>query len=98
MMPDCRRDAPRLIGSEAEIVPEYLTTAEVGRRLKWSARTIRTKVAEGFFVEGREFVAPAGCRPRWIWEAVVRRMEGRHERSSAEPVLSLARAGGRGLL
>jgi hypothetical protein len=77
---------------------EYLTTGEVGRRLRWSRRTMRAKIASGFFVEGREFFQPAGCQPRWKWSAVVARLEGRHPAVVDGDTVKLARGGGRQLL
>jgi hypothetical protein len=83
---------------------EYLTTPAVAKKLAWSARTMRSKIASGFFMAGREFVQPDGCQPRWVWSAVVARMEGRHagardaEGGREVQELRLARAGGRGLV
>jgi len=79
--------------------PEYITTAEVARRLKWSARTMRAKIAGGVFREGQHFFQPAGCQPRWKWEAVVAWLEGKERPviDDEEPI-RLARGGGKALL
>ena len=49
------RAIPLLLAAEPS---EYLTTGEVGKRLKWGARTMRQKVADGFFEKDREYVQP----------------------------------------
>jgi hypothetical protein len=79
----------------------YLTTAEVGRRLKWSPRTIREKIAGGIFREGVHFFQQPSCHRLWKWSAVVAWLEGKErvviDRAGSEQV-RLARAGGRELL
>ncbi len=55
---------------------EFLTTLEVSVRLRWSPRTMRARVASGFFRSGIEFVTPGGGQPRWIWSRVVARVLG----------------------
>jgi hypothetical protein len=74
-----------------------LSTSEVAARLEWSARTMRAKVASGFFVAGHEFFQPAGCRPKWLWSGVVARIEG-PTADDSESEIRLARPGGRKLL
>jgi hypothetical protein len=79
----------------------YLTTAEVCRRLKWSARTIRDKIAAAVFREGVHFFQPPRCHRLWKWPAIVAWLEGKEQavidRVDGEQV-RLARAGGRKLL
>lgn len=80
------------------VEPEYLTTAEVGKRLKWSARTMRAKIAAGVFVAGKHFFQPPGCQLRWKWTAIVAWLEGTHESVVDSEPVRLARSGGRELV
>ena len=54
---------------------EYLTTAEVAQRLRWSSYTLREKIRQGLFVEGVHFIKPRRSRMRWKWGEVVCALE-----------------------
>ena len=58
-----------------EIEPEYISTAEVARRLRWSVRTIRAKIQAGVLRRGEHFFRPAGCRAFWKWSKVAEWVE-----------------------
>jgi len=55
---------------------EFLTTAEVARRLHKTGKTIRSKIAAGVFCEGVHFFKPEGSQMLWDWQAVVRWVRG----------------------
>jgi hypothetical protein len=78
--------------------PGYLTTAEFGRRLRWSARTIHDKIATAVFREGIHFFQPPGCHRLWKWSAIVEWLEGLHADVVDTQPFRLARSGGRRLL
>jgi hypothetical protein len=82
------------------VEPEgYLTTAEVMKRLKWSARTMRAKIADGVFREGQHFFQPAGCQRRWKWSAVAAWLEGKERPViDDQESIRLAHGGGKELL
>jgi excisionase family DNA binding protein len=58
------------------IEPEYLTTREVAERLRWSVRTVRSKIGAGILRKGEHFFEPEGSQRRWKWSAVSRWLEG----------------------
>jgi excisionase family DNA binding protein len=62
--------------AQHEIEPEFLTTAEVAARLRWSVRTIRAKIAAGVLRRDEHYFQPTGCQYRWKWSAVVAWVEG----------------------
>lgn len=80
---------------------EYLTTAEVARRLRLHPRTVRNKIAAGIFREGEHYFRRPGLGPRWRWDRVVAWLEGEppaeQEDSTTPPVVPLAEPGGRRL-
>ena len=77
----------------------YITTTELSRRLCWSARTIRDKIAEGVFREGVHFFQPPGCHRLWKWPAVVAWVEGKEGKViDDDESIRLAHGGGKALL
>lgn len=80
------------------LADEYLTSAEVAGRLRWSVRTLRAKIAAGALREGLHFFRPQGCQPRWKWAAVVEWLEGQQAPVVEGERLRLAHGGGRRLL
>lgn len=50
----------------------YLTTAKLADRIGYSPRTIREKLKDVVFVEGKHYVRPFGEKRRvlYIWEAI----------------------------
>ena len=77
---------------------EYLTTAEVARRLHVSVKTLRNKVAAGVFREGSHFFRRPGFAPRWRWDRVVEWLETPTPESPDAGILPLAEPGGRRLV
>jgi len=73
-IPSDQQAAHRAVNHDVE--PQYLRTAEVAARLRWSKRTVREKVRIGVFRRGEHFFEPGGCQPRWKWSAVAAWMEG----------------------
>jgi hypothetical protein len=74
---------------------QYLTTAEVARRLRLTTKTLRNKVAAGLFREGEHFFRKPGLGPRWCWERVVAWLEGDHQDKGEGEIVPLAEPGGR---
>jgi excisionase family DNA binding protein len=72
--PDHEQAADRTVGHAIE--REYITTAEVAERLRWSKRTLRAKIQAGVFRRGEHFFQPPGCQYRWKWSAVANWVEG----------------------
>lgn len=73
---DCRSPgeaAGRAVDSVIE--PEYITTAEVAARLRWSTRTLREKVRTGVFRLNEHFSRLQNSRTFWKWSAIARSME-----------------------
>jgi excisionase family DNA binding protein len=58
-----------------ELDQEYLTTAELARRLRWSVRTVRAKIQAGVLRRGEHFFQPEGCRYLWKWSKVAEWVE-----------------------
>lgn len=50
---------------------EYLTVAEVARRLSVSEKTVRRRTKDGTWEKGVVWFAPPGAHPRLSWKAVV---------------------------
>jgi hypothetical protein len=80
MMSKADRQSPgeaegRAIDSALE--PEYITTAEVAQRLRWSRRTLRAKIQAGLFRPDEHFFQRPGCQPRWKWSMVAEWLEGK---------------------
>jgi len=49
----------------------YLTTQELAERIKYNARTIRTRLKDSVLFEGRHYIRPFGGRKTlYIWEHV----------------------------
>ena len=54
---------------------EYVSIAEVGKRLGLKPKRIRNMMALGIFQEGKHFFRRPGIRPRFRWSAVVAWLE-----------------------
>jgi hypothetical protein len=53
----------------------YMTTEELGRKLRYDARYIRSALKDTVFIEGIHYIRPFGRRRvLYIWEAVERDM------------------------
>jgi len=49
----------------------YLTTQELAEKIKYNARTIRTRLKDSVLFEGRHYIRPFGGRKTlYIWEHV----------------------------
>lgn len=49
----------------------YLTTQELAEKIKYNARTIRTRLKDSVLFEGRHYIKPFGGRKTlYIWEHV----------------------------
>lgn len=49
----------------------YLTTQELAERIKYNARTIRTRLKDSVLFEGRHYIRPFGGRKTlYIWEHI----------------------------
>lgn len=49
----------------------YLTTDELSKRIKYDARTIRERLKDSVFLEGRHYLRPFGGRKiLYIWEVI----------------------------
>ena len=53
----------------------YLTTQELAERIKYNARTIRTRLKDSVLFEGRHYIRPFGGRKTlYIWEHIEKDM------------------------
>jgi len=53
----------------------YLTTQELAERIKYNARTIRTRLKDSVLFEGRHYIRPFGGRKTlYIWENIEKDM------------------------
>jgi len=53
----------------------YLTTDELAARIKYNARTIRTRLKDAVLFEGRHYIRPFGGRKTlYIWEHIEKDM------------------------
>ncbi|MEN8719224.1 MAG: hypothetical protein ABF296_03030 [Oceanococcaceae bacterium] len=53
----------------------YLTTDELASRIKYEARTIRTRLKDSVLIEGTHYIRPFGGRKiLYLWEAIERDM------------------------
>ena len=49
----------------------YLTTQELAEKIKYNARTIRTRLKDSVLLEGRHYIRPFGGRKTlYIWENI----------------------------
>lgn len=49
----------------------YLTTQELADKIKYNARTIRTRLKDSVLLEGRHYIRPFGGRKTlYIWENI----------------------------
>lgn len=68
----------------------YLTTDELAARIKYNARTIRSRLKDSVLLEGRHYFRPFGGRKiLFIWEHVAEDMK-----ASIESTLSIPMANG----
>ncbi len=58
-------------GINAFLDDEYLTVAEVARRLSVSDKTVRRRMKDGTWLQGVVWFQPPGTHPRFSWKAVV---------------------------
>jgi hypothetical protein len=49
---------------------EYLTITELSARLKIKPKTVKNKMAAGYFRRGVHYFSPSGLGPRFKWSAV----------------------------
>jgi hypothetical protein len=68
----------------------YLTDRELAPQLKWSTKTLETKVRKGVFREGIHYFQRPGMRRRWKWSAVVRWLENGDDAHWDETSIPLA--------
>ena len=69
----------------------YLTTQELSERIKYNARTIRTRLKDSVLFEGRHYIKPFGGRKTlYIWENIEKDMA----MPSASNDLAIPMAGG----
>jgi len=53
----------------------YLTTQELSDKIKYNARTIRTRLKDSVLFEGRHYIRPFGGRKTlYIWENIEKDM------------------------
>ena len=53
----------------------YLTTQELSEKIKYNARTIRTRMKDSVLFEGRHYIRPFGGRKTlYIWENIEKDM------------------------
>lgn len=64
----------------------------MAERLGISSKTLRNKVAAGFFREGEQFFRCKGFGLLWVWEAVVATIEGESGCDPNGDVIRLARS------
>ncbi|MCW4150643.1 hypothetical protein OM427_14020 [Halomonas sp. 18H] len=54
----------------------YLTTAELAKRIKYDARTIRERLKDDVLLEGIHYIRPFGGRKiLYLWEPIERDMQ-----------------------
>lgn len=69
----------------------YLTTQELAERIKYNARTIRTRLKDSVLFEGRHYIRPFGGRKTlYIWEHIEKDMAS----ASASSDFAIPMAGG----
>ena len=62
----------------------YLTTEELAKRIKYEARTIRTRLKDSVLIEGRHYIQPFGGRKTlYLWERIEEDMLKGSEQSMA---------------
>jgi hypothetical protein len=63
---------------------EYLTVEELARRLNYSPKTVRNKIALGVFKKGVHYGAAEGLPMLFKWSAVIASYDWKPEASTAE--------------
>jgi len=63
---------------------EFITIGELGRRLNYSPKTIRNKIALGVFKKGVHYGAAEGLPMLFKWSAVLASYDWKPEASTAE--------------
>jgi len=69
-----------------ETPAEWLTIADLGRKLGYAPRTVRRKMHDGTWRQGEHWFKRAGCRPLFWWPAVaawLRAEDQHHSHGSA---------------
>jgi hypothetical protein len=70
----------------------YLTTEELGQKLRYDARYIRSALKDSVFIEGIHYIRPFGRRKvLYIWEAIERDMV--KESMKQKPAIPMANGG-----
>ncbi len=65
----------------------YLTTDELAARIKYDARTIRSRLKDSVLLEGRHYFRPFGGRKiLFIWEHVAQDMTAKIEATLSIPM------------
>jgi hypothetical protein len=59
---------------------EYLTIEEVAKRLHWSPKTLRNKMAAGVLKKGVHYDSPSGLPTLFRWSAVMALYKFQNER------------------
>ena len=90
-MPGSTRTPSYAEGAPLDLPAEgYLTDAELAFRLRWSPKTLESKVRAGVFVEGVHYFRRPGMRRRWKWTAVVQWLEGPKDQPADDGKIPLA--------
>ncbi len=72
----------------------YLTTEELATRIKYEARTIRTRLKDSVLIEGTHYIRPFGGRKiLYLWEAIERDMAKSFGRASNAINIPMASGG-----
>lgn len=53
------------------IVDDYITVEELAKRLNYTVKTVRNKVAEGVFKKGVHYSTAAGLPMMFKWSAII---------------------------
>lgn len=67
---------PELAVQSPEAAAEWLTIAELGRKLGYAPRTVRKKMRDGTWRQGEHWFKRAGCRPLFWWPAIATWLRG----------------------
>jgi hypothetical protein len=55
------------------VTPEFLTTEELSRRIKYDVRTIRERLKDSVLLEGVHYIRPfSGRKILFVWAAIER--------------------------
>jgi hypothetical protein len=64
-------DLPPRSFFEPMIVDDYITVEELARRLNYTVKTVRNKVAEGVFKKGVHYSTAPGLPMMFKWSAII---------------------------